>query len=75
MTLKDYLDDELKQDILRCNKLNQLGKYNFCSLKVRTNWNWDLDKLENWLFDYEDNMLVNYLRYDFAISHFDLRGS
>ena len=58
-----------------CNKLNQLGKFNFCSLKVRTNCNWDLDKLENWLFDYEDKMLVNYLRYGFAISHFDLKGS
>ena len=57
------------------NKLNQIGKYNFCSLKVKTNCTWDLDRLEVLLFNYEDKLLVDYLKYGFPISQLDLKGS
>ena len=52
-----------------------MGKHNFCSLKIKTNCTWDLDRLENLLFDYEDKMLVTYLRYGFLISQLELKGS
>ena len=29
---KDYLQDNIRQDVLLCNKLNQMGTHNFCSL-------------------------------------------
>ena len=69
------MNDTVRQDILLCNKLNQIGKHNFCSLKIPTNCKWNLTLLEDLLRDYEDKKIINYLRYGFPISQFEKKGS
>ena len=69
------MQDDIRQDVLLCNKVNQMETHNFCSLKILTNCTWNLDRLEWLLHDYHDKEIEKYLRYGFPISQFKTTGS
>ena len=75
--IRDFLEtDELTQEqIDRCefwvtaNRITrESGTENFCGSKIQVNNNWDLDKLEEWLEDYHDKKVVDYLRYGWPLN-------
>ena len=76
---REWLYDTNKNDLtkweaLLCNKLNQIGKHDFMSLKIPTNCKWNFHFLEELLDNYDDKRIVDFLRYGFPISQVNDTG-
>ena len=54
---------------LTCNRINrEMNKCNYEGARIQVNTNWDLETLSEWLKDYEDKKVVDYLRYGWPLN-------
>ena len=75
--IRDFLDVEnmTQEEIDRCefwttaNRLvPESGEHNFKKAQIQVNTNWNLDKLDEWLENYEDRKLIDFLRYGWPLN-------
>ena len=64
-----------EEEISRCkfwitaNRIiRETGRHNFERAKIPVTYSWNLNMLENWLKDYHDKDLINYLRYSWPLN-------
>ena len=73
------MDRMSEEEIERCefwvnaNRIvHETGVSNHKSARIQVNYEWNLDKLDEWLNDYEDRELLQYLRYGWPLNAKDM---
>ena len=78
--IRNFLDTEVmtEKEIDRCefwvtaNRIvRESGKENWEGAKIQVNNTWDLEKFEQWLEGYEDQRVIDYLRYGWPLNASD----
>ena len=78
--IRDFLDTSVltEQQINRCefwvtaNRLvRNSGKFNFEEQRIPVNTSWDLDRLEVWLQNYQDKLLMEFLHYGWPLNAYN----
>ena len=75
--IREFLDTSnmTEAEIDRCEfwdsanrQVHESKKYNFEKKKIVVNSNWNLDIFEEWLRDYEDRKVIQYLKYGWPLN-------
>ena len=63
--------EQIIEDILLAHKVIQSGIPNRYGCRIRVRSNWSLEFLDQWLLDYEDREILEWIKYGFSISRED----
>ena len=78
--IRDYLDTNSlsEEQIDNCEfwttanrMVRNSGKCNFQDQRIPVNSSWDLDKLQQWLQNYHDKQLIEFLKYGWPLNATD----